>query len=69
MAVGSARPMEDAARIAYGELIAWMVEMGWDQWEAYQALTQIGGLYVGNMVDTTYSLVARIGKQYVERQP
>jgi amidase len=28
MAVGSARPMEDAARIAYGELIVWMVEMG-----------------------------------------
>src|SRR5664279_6222319 len=56
MAVGSARPMEDAARIAYGELIVWMVEMGWDRLEAYQALTQIGNLYVGNMVDTTYSL-------------
>ncbi len=67
MAVGSARPMEDAARIAYGELIVWMVEMGWDRWEAYQALTQIGGLYVGNMVDTTYSLVARIARQYVRR--
>lgn len=69
MAVGSARPMEDAARIAYGELITWMMEMGWDQWEAYQALTQIGKLYVGNMVDTTYSLVAKIGKQYVNYQP
>jgi len=65
MAVGSARPMEDAARIAYAELITWMVEMGWDRWEAYQALTQIGGLYVGNMVDTTYSLVASIAKEYV----
>jgi acetamidase/formamidase len=68
MAVGSARPMEDAARIAYGELITWMVEMGWDRWEAYEALTQIGGLYVGNMVDTTYSLVARIAKQYADRR-
>ena len=67
MAVGSARPMEDAARIAYAELIDWLVEMGWDRWEAYQALTQIGSLYVGNMVDTTYSLVAKIGKQYAER--
>jgi acetamidase/formamidase len=66
MAVGSARPMEDAARIAYAELVTWMVEMGWDRWEAYQALTQIGGLSVGNMVDTTYSLVARIAKQYVD---
>ena len=65
MTVGSARPMEDAARIAYGQLINWMVEMGWEQIEAYQALTQIGSLYVGNMVDTTYSLVAKIAKKYV----
>lgn len=67
MAVGSAKPMEDAARIAYGELIAWLVELGWDQWEAYQALTQIGRMTVGNMVDTVYSLVARIDKQYAHR--
>jgi amidase len=35
--------------------------------DAYQLLTQAGGLYVGNMVDTTYSLVASIDKQYVVR--
>ncbi|WP_274651119.1 acetamidase/formamidase family protein [Paenibacillus humicola] len=64
MVVGSARPMEDAARIAYAELIEWMMELGWDKWEAYQALTQIGKLYVGNMVDTNYSLVAKIDKAY-----
>ncbi len=64
MTVGSARPMEDAARIAYTELIGWMEELGWDRWDAYQALTQIGSLYVGNMVDTTYSLVAKIAKKY-----
>ncbi|SRR5690625_424010 len=64
MAVGSARPMEDAARIAYAELIEWMIELGWDQLEAYQALTQIGKLYVANMVDTNYSLVAKIEKKY-----
>ena len=62
MAVGSARPMEDAARIAYGELIEWLVEMGWEKFEAYQLLTQCGKLYVGNMVSTTYSLVAKIEK-------
>lgn len=64
MAVGSARPMEDAARIAYGELLNWMVELGWDQIEAYQALSQIGSLYVANMVDTYYSLVAKVEKKY-----
>jgi len=64
MTVGSARPMEDAARIAYAELIDWMVELGWEKLEAYQALSQIGKLYVGNMVDTNYSLVAKIEKKY-----
>ena len=65
MTVGSARPMEDAARIAYTELIGWLEELGWDRWEAYQALTQIGRLHVGNMVDTYYSLVAKVEKKYV----
>jgi amidase len=64
MAVGSARPMEDAARIAYAELVVWLEELGWDRWEAYEALTQIGRLHVGNMVDTYYSLVAKIEKRY-----
>lgn len=62
MAVGSARPMEDAARIAYGELIEWLVELGWEKYDAYQLLTQAGKMYVGNMVDTVYSLVAKIDK-------
>jgi amidase len=69
MVVGSARPMEDAARIAYAELLGWMVELGWDKWEAYQALTQIGKLHVGNMVDTYYSLVAKIDKKYAIISP
>ena len=41
-----------------------LVELGWDRLEAYEALTQIGDLYVGNMVDTYYSLVAKIRKEY-----
>ena len=68
MIVGSARPMEDAARIAYTELIGWLEdEHGFSRLDAYQLLTQAGGLYVGNMVDTTYSLVASIDKQYLVR--
>jgi amidase len=68
MTVGSARPMEDAARIAYAELIGWLEdEHGFSRLDAYQLLTQAGGLYVGNMVDTTYSLVASIDKRYLVR--
>jgi len=66
MVVGSARPMEDAARIAYAQLIAWLhADYGFDRLDAYQLLTQAGGLYVGNMVDTNYSLVAKCPKRYL----
>lgn len=66
MVVGSARPMEDAARIANTELVLWLeAEWGIERWNAYQLLTQAGGLYVGNMVDTAYSLVASIEKRYL----
>ncbi|MEZ4498835.1 MAG: acetamidase/formamidase family protein [Thermomicrobiales bacterium] len=66
MSVGSARPMEDAARIANHDLITWMVrDYGFDALDAYQLLSAAGELYVGNMVDTTYSLVARCHKRYL----
>ena len=67
MTVGSARPMEDAARIAYAELIQWMGEYGFEPLEAYQLLSMVGRLHVGNMVDTYYSLVASIDKSYLVR--
>ena len=71
MTVDSARPMEDAARIAYSELISWMEQdYAFDRLDAYQLLSQTGGLYVGNMVDTNYSLVAKCPKRYLAgRQP
>ena len=66
MAVGSARPMEDAARIAWKELIAWLdVDHGIDRWEAYQLLTHAGRMRLGNMVDPLYSVVARLDKRYL----
>jgi acetamidase/formamidase len=68
MVVGSAKPMEDAARIANAELIQWLeADYGIDRLDAYQLLTQAGGLYVGNMVDTSYSLVASIEKKYLSK--
>ena len=68
MVVGSAKPMEDAARIAYAELIEWMMEYGWDRLDAYQALTQDGKLYCANMVDTSYSMVAKVSKKLAKRE-
>ncbi|WP_127353852.1 acetamidase/formamidase family protein [Actinacidiphila soli] len=63
MVVGSSRPMEDAARIAYAELVGWLVEdYGFDKWDAYQYISQCGKMYVGNMVDTYYSVVGGVRK-------
>jgi amidase len=66
MTVGSARPMEDAARIAWKELVGWLVDdYGFDWREAYQLLTQAGRMRLANMVDPQYSMVAKIDKRYL----
>jgi acetamidase/formamidase len=66
MTIGSARPMEDAARIAYRELIRWLVaDFEFDDIEAYFLLTQAGKLRVGNMVDPKYTLGASLLKKYL----
>lgn len=66
MSIGSARPMEDAARIAYGDLVEWMVaDYGFDRWDAYMLLSQVGKVRLGNMVDPNYTIGASIAKEYL----
>ncbi len=63
MCIGSARPMEDAVRIAYRELIRWLAaDYGFDEEEAYMLLTQCGRVRLGNMVDPKYTLGASVLK-------
>ena len=67
MAIGSARPLEDAARIAYRELIYWMErDFGFDRWDAYMMLSQCGRVRLGNFVDPKYTVGAAIRKSYLE---
>lgn len=66
MSLGSARPMEDAARMAYRDLIRWLVsDYGFEESEAYFLCTQAGRVRVGNMVDPKYTLGASILKTYI----
>ena len=68
MAIGSARPMEDAARIAYRELVFWLEkEYGFDRWDAYMLLSQVGRVRLGNMVDPNYTLGASISREYLPK--
>jgi len=68
MAIGSARPLEDATRIAYRDLIRWMVrDYGYDQWDAYMMLSQCGKVRLGNFVDPKYTVGAGISKSYLAK--
>ena len=66
MTIGSARPLEDAARIAYRELVRWMsADYGFDEIDAYMLLSQAGRIRLGNMVDPKYTMGASILKKYL----
>lgn len=66
MATGSYRPLEDAFRIAYKELIDWLVtDYGLDMMDAYQLCSQVGVVDVAQVVDPNYTVVAKIHKKYL----
>ncbi len=66
MTIGSGRPMEDAARIAYRELVRWMAaDYKFTELDAYMLLTQVGRARLGNMVDPKYTIGASILKSYL----
>jgi len=66
MTIGSARPMEDAARIAFHELILWLEQdFGIDRTVGYQLCSQVARVRLANMVDVLYSVVAKFPKRYL----
>lgn len=66
MVAGSARPLIDALRIAYVELIEWLVnEYGFEKMEAYQIVSQAGVVRVANVVDPNYTVVAKFPKRHL----
>ena len=66
MSAGSARPLEDAFRIAHADLIMWLVhEHGLDKYDAYQLVTQISESPIANACDPNYTVVAKAPKRYL----
>ena len=66
VSTGSTKPLEDAFRIAHGDLIAWLVEeFGFDRFDAYQLVTQISESPVANVCDPNYTFVAKAPKRYL----
>ena len=66
MSIGASRPLEDAARMAYRDLIRWMAaDYGFEEIDAYMLLTQCGRVRLGNMVDPKYTMGASIKKSFL----
>lgn len=66
MVAGSARPLTDALRIAFVDLIDWLVaDHGFDKADAYQLVSQVAVVRVANVVDPVYTVVAKFPKRYL----
>jgi amidase len=68
MVAGSSRPLTDALRIAFVELIGWLVtDYGFSEPDAYQVVSQLAVVRVANVVDPVYTVVAKFPKRYLGR--
>ncbi|HEV8384529.1 MAG TPA: acetamidase/formamidase family protein [Candidatus Acidoferrales bacterium] len=68
MTVGSVRPLSDALRIAAVEMVEWLeTEYKFDRWDAYQTVSQLAVMRVGNMVDPNYAVVVKIPKRLLPK--
>ena len=66
MTVGAYRPLDDALRIAFTELVHWIhKDYGLSELDAYQLLSQVGKVHLNEMVDPNYVIVASIEKKYL----
>jgi acetamidase/formamidase len=66
MTAGSARPLEDAFRIAQADLVRWVAELsGLSAMDAYQFLSQAVEAPLANVVDTNYTSVAKVRKDWL----
>ena len=65
-AIGCARPLEDAFRLAVEELVGWMVaDYGFEPHDAVLLLGQVAEARCAQLVNPKYSYVARISKRYL----
>jgi acetamidase/formamidase len=66
MSTGSARPLEDAFRIAQADIVGWVSsDFGLDVLDAYQLVSQAVEAPLANVVDTNYTSVAKLPKKYL----
>ncbi len=66
MTVGAYRPVDDAVRIAFTELVHWIHrDYGLSEFDAYELLSKVGRIHLNEMVDPNYVVVASVEKKYL----
>jgi amidase len=66
MTVGAYRPLDDALRIAFTELVGWIHnDYGLSELDAYELLSEVAEVHLNEMVDPNYVIVAKINKKYL----
>ena len=63
MTTGSTKPLEDAFRISQVQMVHWVSELtGLSVMDAYQFVSQTSLAPIANVVDTNYTVVAKVRK-------
>jgi acetamidase/formamidase len=63
---GSTKPLEDAFRISQVQMVHWVVELtGLSVMDSYQFVSQTSLAPIANVVDTNYTVVAKIRKDHL----
>jgi acetamidase/formamidase len=66
MTVGAYRPLDDALRIAFTELVGWIHnDYGLSEVDTYELLSKVARIHLNEMVDPNYVVVASIEKKYL----
>ncbi|HZR22050.1 MAG TPA: acetamidase/formamidase family protein [Vicinamibacterales bacterium] len=68
MFVGSGRPLEDAARVAFKAAVQWVRERsGMTELDAYQCVSQLARAPIIQLVDPEYTVLVKIDKRQIPR--
>ena len=68
MSVGASRPLEDAARIAFKDMVAWVREKtGLSEMDAYEFVSQNAKAPITEIVDPEYTVTVKIPKVRLPR--
>lgn len=63
MTTGSAKPLEDAFRIAHTEMVRWLGSLlRLSEMDAYQLVSQVALSPIANVCDTVYTVVCKVPK-------